>query len=472
MAQSAVTHFTERRVEELSSRLREPDWLVEYRLDALRKFLSLPPEPSSLYSKYAGVSMFDPEQFSVADLDEKVDLRTHYQGYLTGKETNIVLQGNSTVLHVDLADDFARSGVEVMSLQDAVSKHGKLLQDLFSRRIVDYTREKYAAFNAAFFTSGTFVRVPRNSVPPSALRKILLIRDPRAGVVERTIVYAEEGSKLDYVEELYTGSSKGQYLASTALEVFAGDGAKVHVSSLQSLDENAIYLSNATTSAANDAKVTFAAILLGARIIRVRLDLRLDGRGSSIDGYQVFFCDGKQRCDVESNLLHNSPHSTASLSARAVLKDEAQSIFKGMIKISQVAKNSSSYLSFHGMLLDPRARSDDIPSLDIQTNEVKATHSASVAQIDEDQIFYLMARGLPRDEARKLIVIGFFEPVLSRIPVEIAREGAKFIVEGKWNGERRRLVDRETLMALTGEVPIEAKQGGDIFERHYKYSRS
>jgi Fe-S cluster assembly protein SufB len=100
---------------------------------------------------------------------------------------------------------------------------------------------------------------------------------------------------------------------------------------------------------------------------------------------------------------------------------------------------------------------------------VKATHSASVAQIDEDQIFYLMARGLPQDDAKKLIVVGFFEPVLSRIPIEFAREGARFTVDGKWSGERRRLVDRETLLALTGEAHGEVRHGGDIFERHYKY---
>ena len=123
------------------------------------------------------------------------------------------------------------------------------------------------------------------------------------------------------------------------------------------------------------------------------------------------------------------------------------------------------------MLLDKGARSDGIPGLDIDTNEVKATHSASVAQLDEEQIFYLMARGLPQDEAKKMIVIGFFEPVLSRIPGRMAHEGAKFIIEGKWHGERRRLIDRETLMAITGEAPVEVKESADVFERHYKYRR-
>src|SRR5712691_8986207 len=119
------------------------------------------------------------------------------------------------------------------------------------------------------------------------------------------------------------------------------------------------------------------------------------------------------------------------------------------------------------MILDRRAKSDGVPSLEIATNEVRATHSASVAQLDEEQVFYLMARGLPEGDAKRMLVLGFFEPVLSRIPIEQTREGARFIIEGKWNGDKRRLLDRETLISLTGEAVPEAKQqqGEDIFER-------
>jgi Fe-S cluster assembly scaffold protein SufB len=133
------------------------------------------------------------------------------------------------------------------------------------------------------------------------------------------------------------------------------------------------------------------------------------------------------------------------------------------------AKNSRSYLAHHAMILERTAKSDGIPGLEIDNNEVKATHSASVAQLDEEQLFYLLARGLTLDEARKMIVLGFFEPVLSRVPIEQTREGARFMIEGKWNGERRRLLDREALLALTGETSPEAREAEDIFERHYKY---
>lgn len=470
MAQSSVSRFTEEQVESLSKRLGEPNWLKDYRLDALHSFSSLPLETSPLYKKYEGVSAFDPEQFSVGLGDEKIDLRKHFEGYLTGKETNIILQGNSTTVHIDLDEDYLKSGVEVLGMRDALSKHGSLLRDLLTRRLADPSKEKYAALNAAFFNSGLFIRVPKGAEAPASLRRMLITRNPTSSIVEMTVIYAEETSKFSYLEEVYSAESTAPFLVSSTVDVFAETGAQVETSALQLLDDNAVYLSNLGVSVETNAKASLASILLGGRITRSRFNLGLNGRGSSFEGYQVFFCDGKQHYDLDANLVHNSPDSSGSLTARGVLKGESQSIFKGMVKIKKGAKNSHSYLAHHAMLLDKRTRSDAIPGLDIDTNEVKATHSASVAQIDEEQIFYLMARGLPQDEAKKLIVIGFFEPVLSRIPIEFAREGAKFTVEGKWSGERRRLIDKETLLELTGEVPDEERHAaGDIFERHYKY---
>jgi FeS assembly protein SufD len=469
MAQQSLGAFTEEKVAALSSSLREPEWLRKFRADSLKEFLRLPLEISPLYKKYTGVSMFDPAQFSVEPSNEAVDLRSHYEGYLTGKETNVVLQGNSKTIHVDLDEELSKSGLEVLSIHEAVSKQESLLRRLFQEKLVKSSGEKFAAFNNAFFNCGTFIHVPRGVELSSPIRKILLVKNPTTSIIDQTMLYAEESSKLEFLEELYTSSSEKPYLVSSVLEVRAGAFSHVGSSSLQLMDDKATYLANREVGAENDSHATVTSIMLGSQISRSRLNFDLNGRGANVEGFEVFFCNGKQRFDLESNLIHNFPDTTAALHARGVLKDESQSIFKGMIKITHSAKNSSSFLAHHAMLLDKGARSDGIPGLDIDTNEVKATHSASVAQVDEEQIFYLMARGLSREDAKKMIVIGFFEPVLSRIPVEMAREGAKFIIEGKWYGERRRLIDREALMAITGEAPVDVKQSSDVFERHYKY---
>ncbi|MDA4122048.1 MAG: Fe-S cluster assembly protein SufD [Thaumarchaeota archaeon] len=469
MAQQTMGSFTEAAVEETSKSHGEPEWLREFRLESFRQFAKLPLEISPLYTKYTGLSSFDIGQFPLDHTPESIDLRTHFEGYLTGRETNVILQGNTRTIHIDLDESVAKGGLEVLGINEAISKNPGLMKEIFANKLVKSEREKYAAFNNAFFNTGTFIHVPRGLEVASPIRKIQLVRNPTTSIIDQTIIYAEEQSRVNFLEELYTRESARPYLLSSVTEVRAGPASTVDASTLQFLDERAVYLSNKEVDAPKDSKVNITSIFLGSSITRSRLNFDLNGRGANVDGFEVFFCNGKQRFDLESNLNHNSPDTTAAIHARGVLKDESQSIFKGMIKINHVAKNSNSYLAHHAMLLDKRARSDGIPGLDIDTNEVKATHSASVAQVDEEQVFYLEARGLPEDEAKKMIIVGFFEPVISRVPVEMAREGAKFIIEGKWRGERRRLVDRETLMAITGEAPVDVRQSSDVFERHYKY---
>ena len=186
---------------------------------------------------------------------EKVDLRSHYEGYLTGKETNVILQGNSTTIHVDLDEALSKSGLEVLSIHEAISKKEDLLRTLFEKKLVKSSGEKYAAFNNAFFNGGTFIHVPRGVEISSPLRKMLLVKNPATSIIDQTIIYAEEASKLNFLEELYTSSSEKPYLMSSVLEVRAAASSHVDASSLQLLDEKATYLSNKEVHAANDSHV-------------------------------------------------------------------------------------------------------------------------------------------------------------------------------------------------------------------------
>ncbi len=199
-----------------------------------------------------------------------------------------------------------------------MAKHGDLLRGLLARRLADPAKEKYAAFNSAFFNSGIFIRVPKGVKAPSSLRRMVVARSPSSSIVEMTVIYAEESSGFSFLQEFYSGESAAPYLTSSTLDVFAEDGAQVDVSTLQLLDDNAVYLANEGVSVAANAKASLATILLGSQITRSRFSLGLNGRGSSFEGYQVFFCDGKQRYDLDANLIHNSPDSAGSFTARGV----------------------------------------------------------------------------------------------------------------------------------------------------------
>ncbi|MCL4356041.1 MAG: Fe-S cluster assembly protein SufD [Nitrososphaerota archaeon] len=469
MSQASLSSFNEDLLRSISASLAEPSWLTDVRLEAFRQFISLPSEKNPLYTKYSRTFDIALDRFKLARDRTEVDFRSFFTGYLTGTESDILLQGNETQVHAELSRDLASKGVNLMSFHDALRQEEGAVRKLVEGRLVKSETDKYAAFVNAFFNCGTFVRVPRGVVLEKPLRKMLLLDSPRTSVIEQTFVIAEEEARLVYLEEQYSkGTPSPAFVASTA-EVIARPNSHVDFSSIQLLDDQTTHLSNRGIEVSNDARATMSSLSLGASVSRSRTNFYLNGRGSFAEGFEIFFTDGKQRYDYETNLVHNSPDSTGSTQARGVLKGESQSIFKGMIKIVNAAKNSRSYLAHHAMILERTARSDGVPSLEIDNNEVKATHSASVAQIDEEQLFYLMARGLSPDEAKKMVVLGFFEPVLSRIPIEQTREGARFMIEGKWHEEKRRLVDRETLLAATGELTPEVKESEDIFERHYKY---
>jgi len=469
MSQTAMSSFNEDLVRSLSVSFREPDWLTEFRLDAFGRFVELPPEKNPLYTKYVSTFNIPIDHFRVDADRSRADLRSFFSDFLSGKERNIILQGNETQIHTELDESLSSQGVKLMSFHEALRSEEPTVKALFERRLLKSDGDKMTAFVNAFFNGGTFVRVPKGVTMDAPLRRMLLLDSPRTSLVEQNFVIAEEQSKLIFLEELYSKGAKTQALVASNTEILARPASHVDFSSIQLLDEMASHISSRAVDLSNDSRATVSSLSLGASNSRSRMNFLLNGRGSLAEGFEIFFTDAKQKYDFETNLFHNSPDSTGSTQARGVLKGESQSIFKGMIKIVNAAKNSRSYLAHHAMILERTAKSDGIPSLEIDNNEVRATHSASVAQIDEEQLFYLMARGLSPDEAKKMVVLGFFEPVLSRVPIEQTREGARFMIEGKWQGEKRRLVDREALLAATGELTPEVKETEDIFERHYKY---
>ena len=151
------------------------------------------------------------------------------------------------------------------------------------------------------------------------------------------------------------------------------------------------------------------------------------------------------------------------------MRDSARSIFKGMIRIEEGAKNSNSYLAEHAMILSKKARADAIPGLEIKTNEVKATHSGSVSQVDEEQIFYLQSRGLTVSEAQRLVILGFLHPAVQRIPLRTVRAAIQYLIEEKWVGKRGLIPPRAEQLPEYEEEPEKETVSADLFERHYKY---
>jgi FeS assembly protein SufD len=469
MSELILGDFNESNVRSISSHLKEPDWLLRFRLKSFENFISLQPETNPLYTKYAFISQFNLSDFRYSLDFRNIDFKSTFEGYLLGNESNIAINGNEREIHFEVESEVASKGVIITSLNDALRKYESKLKELFARKFVKSEKEKYAAFVNAFFNTGTFVYIPRGTSLDKPLRKLLLTDKPDTSIVDQTFVFVEEDSSILFLQEEYSKNEDDRALYASNTDVFACRNTSVDLSSVHMLGPSMVSISNKGLGLEEGAKLTDSSLYLGSSISRSRTNYILSGRGAFVEGFEIYFTDARQRYDFETNLIHYSPDTTGSTHARGVLRGDSQSIYKGMIKINEVAKNSRSYLAHHAMILERTARSDAIPGLEIDTNEVKATHSASVAQLDEEQLFYLMSRGIEFEEAKKMIVMGFFEPVLSRIPVEETREGTRFMVEGKWYREKRKLSDRIAVLALSKEFKHEAREKEDIFERHYKY---
>jgi Fe-S cluster assembly protein SufB/Fe-S cluster assembly protein SufD len=239
------------------------------------------------------------------------------------------------------------------------------------------------------------------------------------------------------------------------------------MTTFQAMDQSAVSFSTRSCTVYQDAKISSYLGLFGSMLSRYRTNYLLDGVGASAEDAEVIFGHNEQSFDIAANLIHRKPSTEGHVVQRSVLKNKSKSLFKGMIRILEGASKSKSFLSGRSILLDKDAKSDAIPGLEIFTNDVKATHSASVAQIDEEQVFYLGTRCLSRSDAEKIIVEGFMEP-MSRLMSYQVRAWIAYLIESKWNGRDLIIKSDENLRSIV-EVEEMRYNETDQLETHYKY---
>ncbi|MHB8566768.1 MAG: SufB/SufD family protein [Nitrososphaerales archaeon] len=464
MAQQ-VTTPGEERVERISSQFREPSWLKTFRLGALKCYSELPDEQSNLYSKYALDVKVD---LSALEREQKVDpLATPIHEIAEGidpKGTYYVSTQSETIASKSVKS-LEEQDVIFCDMHEALEKHEGILKKIFENKAIKPESDKYAALNSALFSSGWLVYVPKGVHVKSPLRIRSYLGSKRPSF-SQTWIYAEPESSVSLQTESY--GAEIETVASEIVEAYVRDYASVHYSNIENYSQHTTVLANKKALCEREAIITWTLGYFGGLATRGRVESVFEGDGASSEDVEVVFGNGAQKFDLVSDLTHIARHTKGRILANSVVNDKSVSIFKGMIRIGKQAKNASAFLAGHSILLSQDAKSDAIPGLEILCNDVKATHSASVAQIDDDQIFYMMTRGLPLDEAKKFIVLGFLEPAISRIDSEDLRDTMRDLVEAKWYGKTGlvKMRKKEVLFEEEGEQPKTSK---DIFEGHYKY---
>jgi Fe-S cluster assembly scaffold protein SufB len=281
------------------------------------------------------------------------------------------------------------------------------------------------------------------------------------------------------VQELYSSNDNNNNSSSVTANSKQGyfelniadirENANVELVTTQGINSsNLAYFTNRKAFLAMDSRFNSYLGLFGSFASRCKVDNILEGTGAAAEHFNVIFANNSQISDVTANMIHIKANTIGRVLSKSIVKDTARSLFKGMIRIVKDAKGSESYLAGHAIILNKGARADSIPALEIETNEVKATHSASVAQIDEEQIFYMMSRGMSRDDAKRAIVFGFVEPLLKRLSKD-ARIYTTYLIDCKWRN-RPLILLSDDVMKEIWEVEEESRRvEADIFEKHYKY---
>ena len=465
MYQEILSKLNSSHIEEISSSANEPDWLKDYRKDSLSIYESLPIEMSPLYNKYTDAKRMDPEKVSLSTSTAQT-----VPGFLTKRLGELenelcIVQIGTNVYRINISDDLKSKGLVISSISDAIQNNSELVKKALEDS--NSKDDKFTALNNAAFNSGVFIHIPRNLVLDKPIHLLTCLSEDGHSAISRNIIFADENSKSTLVQELYSPKTEVQQAYLELLNTNLASNAQLDITTLQMMDQHAVNFSTRRTDLAQNSKVNWYSGLFGSMLSRYKIDYYLNGNGASSNDSEVIFGNNEQSFDIQTNVNHESPATEGRVVEKSILRNKSKSLFKGMIRIKENASKSNSFLSGRSILLDKDAKSDAIPGLEIFTDDVKATHSASVAQIDEEQIFYLKSRCLSHEEAERTIVEGFLEPLSRKMSFQV-RAWIAYLIESKWENRELTINTDEELAKFVEVEETRYNEDAEI-EQHYKY---
>ncbi|HET9014917.1 MAG TPA: Fe-S cluster assembly protein SufD [Thermomicrobiaceae bacterium] len=435
----ATRGFSRQAVEELAGLRREPEWVREQRLAAWDAFEAIP-MPVRTDEEWRRTDIRRLPIDAVAPfgtMPERVagpaDLPVEVTALLGDdqRRAGLAVQIDSAAVYAELSPELAEQGVIFTDLATAVERYPDLVRRHFMTDAVPASENKFAALHGAFWSGGTFVYVPRNVRIETPLRAQVYARTPGAAIFPHTLIVAEEGASVVVVDAWASAPSDEPAIASSVVEIIAGDAAQVRYIQLQDWGRNVWNFVTQRAILGQDAVVNTLDVALGSRLSKSLIASHLAGPGSLAEMLGLYFADGTQHLDHQTRQMHISPYATSDLLFKGAIKDRARTVYSGAIKVYPNAQRTDAYQANRNLILSRTARADTMPNLEIGANDVRCTHGATVGQVEEEYIFYLMSRGINRTEAVKLIVDGFFDEVIERVPVPEVQETVRAAIARK-----------------------------------------
>jgi Fe-S cluster assembly protein SufD len=382
------------------------------RADALERYRSLPvPGTDDEPWRFTDLRGFDPDAFTAAP------------GKVSRPESMLELDvaGLAHVGEGGIEIERAPAGVTFELLRE---QHPRLHQ------LVGWD-EKFAAHNAAAWQAGLLVRVPKGVVveQPLYVRVANAVED--GSLFWRLLVEVEESASLTLIEEYASARPDLRGYSNAVAELFVGPNAKLEYVSIQNLSRETWHFATHHARVDRDAELDWVAGGFGSKKGKVRIQNDLAGPGATSRVTGAYFADGQQHLDYDTFQEHIAPRTESDFAFKGALRDRASTVWRGMIRVENEAQQTNAYQENRNLMLSPKAHADSIPGLEILANDVRCTHGSTTGQVDREQLFYLMARGLSRQEAERIIVRGFFQDILDRIDLEPVREALGAALESR-----------------------------------------
>ena len=419
----------------------EPGWATDQRRTGAShaRALGFPGREHELWRRIdfrtleSALASLDPFRASPAtrNLDDLPAPLIERLGAESGR-VGLVVQRNAEVVIEQTAPELARQGIVVSSLDQALVRHGDLLRERLGSLIApDY--DGYTALGAMLRSGGAFVFVPDGVEAALPIRLLQWLDGTGQIAAPRSVIVLGRGARATIVEEQLSDGGAGDAVAFHlgGTEVFLGEDAKLVYGTLQEWGGHVYHYSNQRAQIGHGAELQWIQTVLGGRMVKTNSYFNLVAPGGQAYVHGFMFGDGRQQFHLHTLQRHLADHCTSDLLIKGCLKDRARSVYQGLIQVAEGAQRTDAYQANRNLLLSETARADSIPGLEILANDVRCTHGATIGSVDPEQMYYLMARGLPRNQAQRLIVEGFFAPVIDRIPLEGIREHLRTVIQRK-----------------------------------------
>jgi Fe-S cluster assembly protein SufB len=423
-------------VTQISEMKGEPDWMRDIRLHALEIFLQ---KPLPKWGGYLGELDFDDIYYYVKPTDQegrtwddvpegikntfdRLGIPEAERKFLAG----VGAQYDSEVVYHSIKEELQKLGVLFLSPDQALQEYPDLVREYFGT-VIPAEDNKFAALNTAVWSGGSFIYVPPGVTVEVPLQAYFRINSENMGQFERTMIIVDEGAQVHYVEGCTAPTYSSESLHSAVVEIICKPGSRVRYTTIQNWADNVYNLVTKRAMAYEDATMEWVDGNLGSKLTMKYPAVYLMGKGAHGEILSIAFAGRGQHQDAGGKMVHAAPHTSSIITSKSISKDGGRSTYRGLVKVADGAKSVKSKVVCDALILDKDSRSDTYPVMEIDEADVSIAHEASVSRIQDEQLFYLMSRGISETEASTMIVNGFIEPLVKELPMEYAVEMNRLI---------------------------------------------